>query len=213
MELKLSQRRKVPVLTLNGSSYAFPVWKYRYLRAIETSKLHLDDSAISCLGELQRGFYKPPFSLRGKVVLDVGACCGETAWYFLRLGANKVICVESDSVRIATLESNKRVAKLNIEVVAEPFRLEHLFLHYDFVKVDVEGQEVVLLDYLEQFGKLKPCVLEAHSSDLRRKFEAQGFRLVVAFSDDLSIMSNFSCYSTVEVEFELAELVLQEQRT
>ncbi len=191
MELKLSQRRHVPVLTLKGSGYAFPIWKYSYLHAIETSGLQLDETAISSLGELQRGFYKPPFSLERKVVLDVGACCGETAWYFLRLGASKVICVESDPARVAALRRNKDIAKLNIEILAEPFKIEHLSLPYDFIKVDVEGHETVLLDYLEQSGKLKACVVEVHGSDLRRRFEAKGFKVANAFSADLCIMSNF----------------------
>lgn len=194
MELKLSQRRHVPVLTLKGNSYAFPVWKYKYLHAIEASGLQLDDIAISSLGELQRGLYKPPFSLKGKVVLDVGACCGETAWYFLRLGASKVICVECDPVRVPIIKRNKSVAKLNIEVVAEPFKLEHLLLPHDFVKVDVEGHETVLLDYLEQNGKLKPCILEVHTLELQRRFKAKGFGLVAVLSENLCIMSNLGSF-------------------
>jgi hypothetical protein len=32
-------------------------------------------------------YYLPPFPLKNKKVLDLGACCGETAYFYLQHGA------------------------------------------------------------------------------------------------------------------------------
>src|SRR5207245_11276968 len=39
-------------------------------------------------------WYLPQKSIEGKTVLDVGAGCGETAFFYLKHGAQHVICVE-----------------------------------------------------------------------------------------------------------------------
>lgn len=159
---------------------------------IERSRLKLDDTAVHALGELKKGFYKPPFSLKGKVVLDVGACCGETAWYYKQLGADHIFCIEINPERLKYLKYNMLVAGLDITIISEPFSIGHLSnLQYDFIKCDVEGQEVVLLDYIKEYGNLKPCVLEVHGNELYSKFMAEGFNLVGKVSNGLCIMANY----------------------
>jgi len=193
LQIKLSQRKRVPALFLDESGYAFPLWDYQYVSTIERSQLKLDEVAVHVLGELKKGFYKPPFSLKGKVVLDIGACCGETAWYYQRLGASHVSCIEINPERIMNLRYNRLVAGLDITIISEPFCIDHLVnLDYDFIKCDVEGQEVILLNYMKQFDNLKPCVLEVHGPELYDKFTAEGFRLVGEASDGFYIMANYS---------------------
>lgn len=49
-----------------------------------------------------------PISVKGKIVLDVGAGEGETAKFFLDHGAEKVICIEPDPKAFKLLELNAR---------------------------------------------------------------------------------------------------------
>lgn len=195
MRFSLSERRHLPALFLSHSKVAFPVTAYRYLSKFEKEGLVYDETAAHTLAEVRNGYYNPPFSLRGKYVLDIGACCGETAWYFIRcLGAEKVYCIESDSKRIAVLHENRRRSGLNFDIVGEPFKLEHLTLRHDYVKCDIEGQEVLLLDYLSHGHTLGPCVVEVHSTDIRIGFEGYGFHIIDTphrFHEEQWIMNNF----------------------
>lgn len=197
MKLRLSERKHVPALFLSNSKVAFPIWAYRYVSNIEHSNLLLDETATHALAEVRYGYYRPPFSLKGKTVLDLGACLGETAWYYLKiLGANKVYAVECDSQRIPILQKNKERSGLNMEIIAEPFKLEHLALPHDFIKCDIEGQEDILLDYIKSGGVLKPCVLEVHGPERKSRFEANGFSTVKnLMENELWIMSNFSTFN------------------
>jgi len=193
MKLKLSKRKRLPTLFLDEFKVAFPLWAYGFVRDIEDSNLMLDETAVHALAEVQKGFYRPPFSLKYKTVLDLGACCGETAWYYLKLGARKVYCVECDQDRVSILQRNKKVTGLNLEIIPEPLNLKHLDLSYDFIKCDVEGHEDILLEYKEYNGSLKPCVLEVHGKERKERFEKNGFRVVKTNAEDLYwIMNNFS---------------------
>lgn len=172
-----SRRKYLPVLNLNFSNYTFPFWDYNIVKTIERSKLKLNDAGIGAFHEVLKigKYYLPPFSLEGLVVLDLGACCGETAWYFLQHGARKVICIECEPERIAILEENKRNLKLNIEVIGEKFAPEHLSIRHDFIKCDIEGGEIDLLPFT---STLKPCVLEVHGKYLVEEFGKRGFQIV-----------------------------------
>lgn len=193
MRIGLSSRKHVPALFLDGNKTAFPLWKYRFVRAFEKSGMKLDEVGFNALSELQQGYYKPPFSLVGKTVLDIGACCGETAWYFIKvLGAKKVYCVECDKKRIDILNWNILVCNLNTEVYPQHFNLGHLALPVHFIKCDVEGAESLLLKYIDFGLKLVPCVLEAHGKQIRDEFLARGFRITKVFSTNECIMVNWS---------------------
>ncbi|HMD79172.1 MAG TPA: hypothetical protein VKF39_04220 [Nitrososphaerales archaeon] len=101
-----------------------------------------------------------PTSVEGKVVLSVGDGCGETSLFFLRHGATKVIAIEKDPEPFGLLCRNVETNRLNVVPMNVSFKLEHLKMDFDFMKIDVEGDESVLLE-LEP-GRLKPCVVEAH---------------------------------------------------
>lgn len=130
-----------------------------------------------------------PLALKGKTVLDVGAGEGETAWFFLREGADRVVCVEADSFAVANLRYNaRRHAGVGVEVAGEAFRLEHLEVPHDFLKVDIEGYEEVLL----QVKLDKPAVVEVHGLQLADKFASAGWRIVNPYKTSLG-RSRFSC--------------------
>jgi hypothetical protein len=174
----------LPVLKVDSCEYAFPIWKFRIVKSIEKTGLKLDGCGIvTIVKELPQGYYLPPFSLSGKTVLDLGATCGEVAWYYLKHGAKKVICVECDSNRVKLLKENQRNLSMNIDVVAEPFRSEHLSLPHDFIKCDIEGYEMELLPYAES---LKPCILEAHTGWVIEQFEKHGFHKITGSSREVS---------------------------
>jgi hypothetical protein len=113
--------------------------------------------------------YLPPFSLHGKTVLDVGAWCGETAMFFQDSGAEKVIAIERDSSAFRFLQSNTDRNGWNVEAINEPFSLSQLSdLKFDFMKMDIEGGEGLLLTL-----QTPPCysVIEVHSPNMAREFQ------------------------------------------
>ena len=71
----------------------------------------------------------------GKNVLDIGAGCGETAQFYLKHGAQKVVCIEGDAKVLAILHRN---FDDDSRVVIVPFMLDHL-------KIDVDGAEEGML--------------------------------------------------------------------
>jgi len=107
--------------------------------------------------------------VKGKTVLDVGAYNGDSARLFLKNGAKKVVCIES----------NPDYAKLinipNTVVIVEPFKLEHLSMPHDCCKFDIESWEIDLLPVAD---KLKPTVLESHGWWITEKFKQKGFRVI-----------------------------------
>jgi len=71
------------------------------------------DYALNTFNEdgILKGLYLPRHSIEGKVVLDVGAGCGETAALFLAAGARSVVCVEPNrEAFFLLLENIKKVA-------------------------------------------------------------------------------------------------------
>jgi 2-polyprenyl-3-methyl-5-hydroxy-6-metoxy-1,4-benzoquinol methylase len=176
--LGFSKRKHLPVVKIGHIS--LPIWKYRYAQRVAKmiGKLILDEYAkktiINELAEFEN-FYLPPFSLKGKTVLDIGACCGETAYFYLQRGAEKVICIEPDPNRVELIKQNKNNFNLNIELINTCFEPSHLLLLYDFIKCDIEGSEVKLIPFLKQ---IKPCVLEAHGDNIRTQFEKNGFHTI-----------------------------------
>jgi len=175
----LSKRWHLPVWKVSGAT--FKLWQLQRARSVEMtirkSGLKLDGCGVNALVELhQMGrYYLPPFSLNGKTVLDIGAGCGETAWYFLRNGARKVVCIEQDKRRARLIEENRKNLNLSIEIIPHAFTAKHLSIPHDFIKCDIEGGEIELLPYAK---KLKPCVLEVHSAWIKQQFEKNGFHAI-----------------------------------
>ena len=77
-------------------------------------------------------WYLPQKSIDGKTVLDVGAGCGETAFFYLKHGAKHVICVEPPGDALQMLKKNfggdSRVTIVESSV--------------DMIKSDIEGAEL-----------------------------------------------------------------------
>lgn len=114
-----------------------------------------------------------PIDLQGKVVMDVGAGEGETAMFFLQHGASKVVCVESCSDSYARLALNVHTHSNYLTSINGKFQLSHLNITHDFLKMDIEGYEEVLLGV-----KLNtPAAVEVHGLQLCDKFEAAGWRI------------------------------------
>ena len=114
-----------------------------------------------------------PIDLRGKIVLDVGAGEGETAMFFLNHGASKVVCVESCADATKHLLVNEGNHPGRITAINDKFQLSHLKIPHDFLKMDIEGYEEVLLGV-----KLEtPAAVEVHGLQLSDKFEAAGWRI------------------------------------
>lgn len=120
---------------------------------------------------LWRKYYLPNFSLKGKTVLDVGAGCGETAFFYFCAGAMRIIAIEPAMSEF--LIDNARLNKWNLRTIPRKFRLSDLKLDFDFMKMDGEGCEKLLLGL--RGNRLPPCVIEAHSrfliNRLAKKFE------------------------------------------
>ena len=109
-------------------------------------------------------------SFKNKVVLDLGADYGSTAYYFLRRGASKVIAVEGDPKLASKLRLNfqndERVIPIE-KFIDSPKKIEMLISQYnpDLVKVDIEGAERYILN-MANFAQVKEWLIETHSKDV-----------------------------------------------
>ncbi len=186
--LGLSNKRKLPVWKIHD--WTFALWdilnlqrvrhRFEELRLRKTDDGHYVVTMYGFPMKLQRYYavavvnemayfeedYCSVIDLRGKTVLDVGCGNGETALVFLQHGARKVIGIDSDRDSCKFARYNRDNLSLNMEIINEPFALEHLDIPHDLVKMDIEGGEALLMNYR---GDLGPIVLEAHGEALRQK--------------------------------------------
>ena len=105
-----------------------------------------------------KNWYLPPWSLKGKTVLDVGAGCGETALFYYLHGASRVIAIEPETSLVPLLRGNMSRNKWDMKVVEGPFDLSMLDWNFDFMKMDGEGCETELLTA----NSIPPCAIEVH---------------------------------------------------
>jgi len=141
---------------------------------------------ISREWSLWRKYYLPNFPLKGKIVLDIGAGVGETALLFFDYGAEKVITVEPNREAAFNLLCNRHLNDWNIDVYNEPFSLRHLDLPHDYMKMDCEGSEKLLL----AVNYDKPCVIEVHDKKTLEGFLAKGFELIKNVHENIYLISN-----------------------
>jgi SAM-dependent methyltransferase len=180
----LSSRKRVPLLKLQQRTY-YPQQFFRLMLLtrnwsvlsrtpdyvmvqIDNSSLKLIPSYLSIVFsewhlEWER-YYLPPFDLKGKTVLDVGAGCGETALFYFKHGARKVICVEANPQSLSFLRENSLKGDWNTEIIEGLFSLDMLNLDFDFMKMDCEGCESLL----RGSDHLSPCVIEVHEAETAR---------------------------------------------
>jgi SAM-dependent methyltransferase len=128
-----------------------------------------------------------PISVQGLRVLDVGAGEGETAMMFLNHGATHVICIEPDKKSFDMLLKNASRHDGKLTCINERFSLKNLKLPFDFMKVDIEGYEEILLN----ISLDKPSAMEVHGLQLRDKFAKKGFCIANGRGND----SDFDCLS------------------
>jgi len=99
----------------------------------------LSDFDSLSMGSLHRSYIETELKIWheaylpvGKTVLDVGAGCGETAFFYLNHGAKHVICVEPPGEALQMLKKNfggdSRVTVVESSV--------------DMIKSDIEGAEL-----------------------------------------------------------------------
>jgi SAM-dependent methyltransferase len=128
--------------------------------------------------------YLPNFSLKGCTVLDVGAGCGETAFFYFLHGAGKVIAIEPNEEAIKCLTENAKVNGWNVEVIPEKFKLDHLKIPHDFMKMDIDGAETALFNAEVNM----PCVVEVHNNVTRAEFEKKGFTVLYSMETFVHVM-------------------------
>ena len=119
--------------------------------------------------------YLPPGGVKGKVVMDIGAGCGESVWLYFKNGASKVIAIEPNRDRTAMIRENAEAHGWNLELRERKFQLEDLDEYRDFTKVNIEGYEALLLD---KPNKLGPMVLDAHNWYMVERFRRIGFHCI-----------------------------------
>lgn len=210
IHIKLSKRKHVPLLFANDSPLALPIWQYKRVKRISDTGLSLDKAGESALfGDFD---YAPPKSLAlsGKTVLDLGACCGETAYLFMRdFGVTRLICVECDLARLDLLRKNLHVLSKfgSVTIISEPFSIDHLKLNYDFIKCNVEGYEMLLLDYMDTGHSLKPCVVHVHTNWIRDRFLEHGFKIRRAVNIDIAGVCTYVMINWDESEANLGNVL------
>jgi len=208
--IRRSARRRVPVFYLEGSKVFDREWyPYQLLSMarvlLEARKWKVIDEGLklehkksglillpSCASFMihEKSLWKrtyAPVSVEGKTVLDVGAGCGETAYFYFMKGARKVICVEPDAMAVECLMENAARHSWNVEVVSEPFGLEMLWRYdFDFMKIDGDGCEKELLS----LNKLPtPAVIESHSTQLTDSLTMRfGAKIVAHVGLEISIL-------------------------
>lgn len=172
------------------------VKEYRELHILLKDGWYLNYESAELMAReyLEWKHYLPLFSLKGKVVLDIGAGCGETARYFLLNGAERVICVDNNIECINYLEKNSE--HFNITVIPYDFDIRMLFdIDYDYCKIDIEGYEALIINDCEREyfnpNNLKPTVIECHSQYSINKFREMGFRVIHEYRGDLKMMCNW----------------------
>jgi hypothetical protein len=133
--------------------------------------------------------YKFPSSLKNKTILDIGAGCGESIFYFALKGCRNFIAIEPNTECAKLLEKNAEHNSLNVKVYNDFFNRSHLAETFDLIKCDCEGGESILLEH--QISK--PISLEVHGLDLIKKFHEKGFKAITNPKADFPfcIMRNF----------------------
>jgi hypothetical protein len=117
-------------------------------------------------------YYLPLNGVKGKLILDVGGGCGETAKFFLEHGAFRVDIIESNEKCREFLDYNSEYH--NIRAWIKKFDIRDIYYdYYDLIKLDIEGYETELIPYLDEFNI--DMVLETHSRYVTDKFIEKGF--------------------------------------
>ena len=158
----------------------------------------IDESMIPYAEKIMNGEYDiPGLELSdGATVLDIGACCGEfTAWALERWPTCKVIAYEPNPEALKYLyenfQDNDRVnivpkavsrsksgslskgknnlGECSFRDIGDGVDCIAELPESEFVKIDVEGMEVEVLDILKRSSSVRGIAIEFHSKDLGNK--------------------------------------------
>lgn len=112
--------------------------------------------------------YLSKTNIKGKIILDIGAGCGETAKFFLEHGAKHIIAVENNPDALPFLKLNAKNHPLT--VIGQPFNTKMLEIPHDFMKMDIEGYEILLLieNVLPHYKK--ECIINVHGNYIFDEF-------------------------------------------
>lgn len=133
--------------------------------------------------------YLPPYGIKDKVILSVGAGCGEDAKFFLNHGASKVICIECNDLAYSYLERNSKKDS-RIVPIHKYFNGDDLYRYeHDFKKIDIDGYESPYLNDIISHDT--PCVIEAHNDYIIDTLKNDGFRLYEYTGTIQAIMQRF----------------------
>lgn len=203
----ISRRRRLPVLKLldhsispfSGLSVVRQFWKWSLQGVLGSDLVQVSTPLDKLVMSRDRAgmmlyewgtwtkFYAPHgFDFTGKTVLDVGAGEGETVELYRLLGAKKFLCVEVDPKRAARLRDNSAKNGWDAEVFEEPFSVRFLERKFDFMKMDCEGCESVLLGTRVSF----PCILETHGAPTTEGFLKMGGFSVLKTAGNTALVSN-----------------------
>lgn len=141
----------------------YPFWEFQYLPQTTTPKEYPFPNTKTPIYFTNK--YSSPKSIEGQTILDIGAGCGETAYFYFQHGAKKVICIEQDDIAFEYLQWNSSHNNWNTDVYHKPFDLSDLTIPCDLVKMDIEGLEIDLL-FLMENQTLPPIILELHSDKI-----------------------------------------------
>ena len=128
---------------------------------------------------------------KDRVVMDIGAEIGTTAYFFVTKGAREVIAVEGYEPYfrelIKNINGDSRVKPINLWITSEN-DFEKLIEKYnpDIVKVDIEGAEISLIKlYPKVLSKPLIWIIETHSLETKdaitNKFLNVGYELTREF--------------------------------
>ena len=194
-------REIFPWAKLVGDDFQHPPVARAVKEAAGREAMKVEQGGRYCWGLVEHGTRDPAtyqeeyggLPVAGKVVFDWGADWGSTARWFLGRGAAAVIASEkkeSDNVRMSRYaEIESRIKQEGF--ICTPGHLSRIVASCEVAKVDVEGDEIVLMELAnEVLQKVTHWVIETHSKRidalLKEKFNQAGFswNLVRAFASN-----------------------------
>jgi hypothetical protein len=193
-KLGFSNRKKLPVWKLGNRT--FPLWDYWQIkrkiqpyslkvRADGLWEMHVfgydmvltDYYGMLVLNESNLWDRYLATDIKDKVVLDVGAGCGETALWFLSKGAKHVVAIESDDKAFELLVQNTKGH--SVDCISGKFNLDSLNIPHDYLKLDIEGGEDIMLQ-ASDLRYDKPFVVEIHDKSKALQWQEK-FNLVLLY--------------------------------
>jgi hypothetical protein len=109
---------------------------YLMCNQADYSILHLSKYSRELIRD-ELDFWHDAYLPSGEVVLDVGACCGETALFYILHGAKRVICIEPYPKYLRYLHMNKAIIEKRYKA-----KIDILPYAINKIKMDAEGAEI-----------------------------------------------------------------------